>query len=376
MLADQGAEVIHVETPGTGDPYRTLQIGGMGRNLGNINLSMEQNNRNKKSIALDLKSEEGREALLKLIETADIFLTSLRPRAIEALRLGVEELRERNPKLIYARGNGLGFRGDEANKPGFDASAFYARGGMCYAMTRPGNQPPSPRPAMGDHIGSLSIAFGLAGALYQRAMTGEPSVVENSLLSTAAWVLSGDITLSQLPEYRTHGISRPSPLKSTYTTRDGRMVMLMLLNPQPHWPGLCGMLEREELVDDPRFGDEDARLENAEALIAIIQEAIGARDWSHWEPLFNNWDAPWELIRSIHDLSEDPQVHANDMLLSLDIDGQPVRLVAGPTAFDGRPVSVASRGAPGLGEHTGELLQEVGYSEAAIARMRQDKVAQ
>jgi crotonobetainyl-CoA:carnitine CoA-transferase CaiB-like acyl-CoA transferase len=123
MLADHGAEVIKVEAPGTGDPYRSLRIGD-GREVGQTNLAMEQNNRGKKSIALDLKSESGREALLRLVETADVFLTSLRPRALRSLRLDVADLRARNPKLIYARGNGLGFRGAEADKPGFDASSF------------------------------------------------------------------------------------------------------------------------------------------------------------------------------------------------------------------------------------------------------------
>lgn len=196
LLADQGAEVIKVETPGTGDPYRTLRIGD-GRELGITNLAMEQNNRGKKSISLDLKTEPGREALLKLIETADVFITSLRPRAIRSLRLDVADLRARNPKIIYARGNGLGFKGAEADKPGFDASSFWARGGMCYAFTRPGAQPTSPRPALGDHAGSMALAYGIAGALYKRAMTGEPSVVETSLLSTAVWMLSADITYSQ-----------------------------------------------------------------------------------------------------------------------------------------------------------------------------------
>ena len=131
MLADQGAEVIKIEAI-EGDPYRSLRIAGGGsRSLGQVNISMEQNNRNKRSVALDLKSEEGREALLRLVETADVFLTSLRPRALRGLRLEVADLRARNPRLIYVRGNGLGFRGAEADRPGFDASAFWARGGAC-----------------------------------------------------------------------------------------------------------------------------------------------------------------------------------------------------------------------------------------------------
>ena len=230
LMADQGAEVIKIETI-EGDPYRTLQVGGS-RNLGNVNISMEQNNRNKKSVALDLKSEEGREALLKLVETADVFLTSLRPKAIQALRLDVEDLRARNPRIIYARGNGVGFRGPEANRPGYDGSVFWARGGNCYAFTRPGEQPTNPRPAYGDHTGSIALAFGIAGALFKRATTGEAPVVENSLLATSCWVLSGDLTQTQLPQYQTHPetpIRRP--LTYSYETRDGKRVQLMIPEP-------------------------------------------------------------------------------------------------------------------------------------------------
>ena len=158
LLADQGAEVIKIESTGTGDPYRTLIVGD-GREVGATNLAMEQNNRGKKSIALDLKSPEGREALMKLVETADVFLTSLRPKALRSLRLDVEDLKARNPKLIYARGNGYGFRGEEADKAGFDASSFWARGGMSYAFTIPGNKPTPPRAAFGDHSGSMALAL-------------------------------------------------------------------------------------------------------------------------------------------------------------------------------------------------------------------------
>ena len=373
MLADQGAEVIKIETI-EGDPYRTLRVGD--RNLGDINIAMEQNNRNKKSVALDLKTEAGREALLRLVETADVFLTSLRPKAIEALRLDVEDLRARNPKIIYARGNGTGFRGAEANRPGYDASAFWARGGACYAFTRPGEQPASPRPAYGDHTGSMAIAWGIAGALYKRAMTGEPSVVENSLLSTACWVLSGDLTMTQLPGYETHpprAIRRP--LTCSYATRDGRMVQLMILNPQPRWAALCRTLGLAEIIDDPRFATEEARNADPDALIALFQRQFAQRDFAEWRPLLESLDIPWELISSIRDVAADPQVHANAMMQKLAVGERAIDIVAGPTAFDGEPITGPASPAPALGAHTAELLAEVGYDAQAIATLRESGAA-
>ncbi len=374
LLADQGAEVIKIETI-DGDPYRTLKVGD-GREIGAINLAMEQNNRGKRSIALDLKSEEGREALLKLIETADVFLTSLRPKALRGLRLDVDNLRARNPKIIYARGNGLGFRGDDADRPGYDASAFWARGGACWAFTRPGEQPTSPRPAFGDHIGAVAIAFGVASALFRRAMTGEPTVVENSLLSTSAWALSSDITYAQVPGYSVHGqgVTR-APLRYGYRTRDARIIQFMLLNPQPYWASLCQMVGLEALIDDPCFADNEARMSNNDALIDLLQAKIGSRDWQDWKPHFDKWDAPWELIQTIDDVVNDPQVAANGMVYCAPVGDQSVRLVAGPVGFDGRAGPLQNVPAPELGADTDVLMAELGYSADMIATYRQNGIA-
>ncbi len=374
LLADQGAEVIKIETI-DGDPYRTLKAGG-DRNLGSVNIAMEQNNRNKKSVALDLKPEEGREALLKLVETADVFLTSLRPKAIKGLRLDVDDLRARNPGIIYARGNGAGFRGPEADRPGYDASAFWARGGACYALTRPGEQPTSPRPAFGDHTGSMAIAFGIAGALFHRAQTGEATVVENSLLATAAWVLSGDLTMVQLPQYQTHPkVSMRRPLTYSYAARDGKLIQLMILNPQPRWAAFCKVLGIEEHENDPRFATDDARNANGDALIDILGERFATRDFADWQPMLETLDIPWELISSIEDVTNDPQVHANGIMRKMSVGGTPVSIVAGPTAWDGAQFCAEPVPAPVLGSDTAALLAEVGYGADVIADMKRRSVA-
>jgi crotonobetainyl-CoA:carnitine CoA-transferase CaiB-like acyl-CoA transferase len=378
LLADHGAEVIHVETVDSGDPYRALKIGD-GRETGSANLSLEQNNRGKKSIAIDLKTEAGREVLLRLVDTADVFLTSLRPKAIRGLRLTPEDLQARNPRLIYVRGNGYGFRGSETDKAGYDATAFWARGGFAHALRPAGMvEPLKPRPALGDHISGISVAYGIAGALFKRAMTGEAAIVDVSLLSTAVWALSADVVVSQTqtPDQHAHvGNPLRAPLRHPYRTADDRFIQLMFLDPERYWSALCHHIGRTDLLQDARFVTDRGRADEGAALIAEIQATIGARDWSEWQPVFDAWDAPWELVRTIHDVAVDPQVAANGLLFEVAVqDGTRVKLAAGPVGFDGRYAPASPVRAPLLGEHTGPLLADAGFSADEIAGLRQSAV--
>lgn len=378
LLADHGAEVIHVETVESGDPYRSLKIGD-GRETGSANLSLEQNNRGKKSIAIDLKTEAGREVLLRLIDTADVFLTSLRPKAIKALRLTPEDLQARNAKLIYVRGNGFGFKGAEVDKAGYDATAFWARGGFAHALRPQGMlEPLKPRPALGDHLGGVSVAYGIAGALFKRAMTGEAAVVDVSLLSTAVWALSADVVVSQTQSPEQHArVGNPTraPLRYAYKTADDRFIQLMFLDPDRYWSPLCHNIGRADLLHDARFATDPARADNGAALIEEIQATIGSRDWLEWKPVFDAWDAPWELVRTIHDVSVDPQVEANGLLFEIAVqDGTRVKLAAGPVGFDGRYAPATPTRAPLLGEHTDELLVGAGYSRDEIGALSQRSV--
>ena len=374
LLADHGAEVIHVEPPGRGDPYRTLQIAD-GRITKSANLAMEQNNRGKKSVAIDLKSREGREVFLRLIESADVFVTSLRPKAIEALDLGVAALRARNPRLIYVRGNGVGFQGAEADKAGYDASAFWARAGFAHVLNPPeAKEPLRPRPALGDHAGSVGVAFGIASALFRRANTGEPSVVETSLLGMGMWILSADIVLSHVrSDTQMSAINNENrfPLVRPYRTRDGRFIQLMFLDPDRYWAPLCRLVGRANLIADPRFADAQLRLENGAALAAELAAALAERDWEAWRPLFEAWDAPWELVQTVSEVGRDPQAIANGYVFDVAVsDGTPVRLVSGPVGFDGRTAPAEPRRAPLLGEHTDEILNGLGLSSDEIARLK------
>jgi crotonobetainyl-CoA:carnitine CoA-transferase CaiB-like acyl-CoA transferase len=376
VLADLGAEVIKIEAV-NGDPYRTLRIAD-GRQTKSANLAMEQNNRGKKSVAIDLKRAEGRELLLKLIETADIFLTSLRPGALERLALGVEDLRARNPRLIYVRGNGFGFEGPDANRPGYDASAFWARGGFAHVLTPRGQPPIRPRPALGDHAGAMNIAFGMAAALFNRERTDEGSLVEISLLSSAMWILSADIALSQaVGENEAARFAKEGryPLTRPYETSDGRWLQLMFLDPDRYWPGLCQRIGRADLLKDPRFVDSEHRAENGDLLSEELAAAFHARTLAECCAAFKGWDAPWELIQTITEVAHDEQAAANGYLFKVKVaDGTAVTVVAGPVAFNGAAVPREPRCSPDLGEHTAEILGSVGVSAEHLSECREKRV--
>lgn len=379
LLADHGAEVIKIEPPGTGDPYRTLKIGD-GRETATANLAMEQNNRGKKSVAIDLKNEKGREALLRLVDTADVFITSLRPLALKALRLEPEDLMSRNPRLIYARGNGLGFKGAEFNKAGYDASAFWARGGFADLLTAPdADIPTRPRPALGDHSSAISLLAGISSALFRRERSGKGMVVETSLLQNAAWILSSDLVYSRNnASYDPHAgfaNGHRAPLMRAYKTRDGRFIQLMLLSPDKPWPELCAMIGKPELADDPRFASNALRIENGAELCGLLDASFRARSWAEWAPLFLAWNAPWELIANIHELGDDPQLAAAGTVFKLPLkSGEIVDVVAGPIGFDSQSAPTKLVCSPDLGEHSDEILGSIGFSPDELAELRAAQV--
>ena len=373
LLADWGAEVVHIE-PIEGDPYRGLITQGIGAERGGVNLSLALANRGKRSVALDIRSEEGRAVLHKLIASADVFLTSVRPDALRRAGLDAEELTRRYPGLVYARGHGYGARGPDANQAGYDATAFWARGGMAHMLTPPEREYPiGQRGAMGDRNGALALAFGIAAALLRRARTGAGSVVDVSLLSTAMWTLSSDLLAAlggDEPKASSGRGPLVNPLVGSYRTKDGRHIQLVFLQPDRYWADFCRVIGRPELADDPLFADMASRREHAEACVAALDREFATRTFEEWKAILSRLDAPWAPVQSVAELLDDPQVVANGYIGNVEVDGEAAyRLPAVPVQIDGRPPPL--RRAPEHGEDTEALLLEVGYDWDEIAALKE-----
>lgn len=375
VLVDWGADVLKIEHPETGDPQRGLVTSGLlpgGADA--VNFMIEQPNRGKRSVGIDLSTTEGHDALMKLVATADVFLTNYLPQVRRKLRIDVEDLREVNPRIIVARGSGAGPKGPDAEKGGYDGAAFWARGGVGATMPdREGWPPGQPTPAFGDVMGGLGVAGAIAAALVRRERTGEASVVDVSLLGTAMWQISPMIIASKL-----FGFSKipqgdrtrsPNPGVGTYRTQDDRYIALMLLQSDKHWADLVERLGVPDMATDPKFVDSAARAQHSQECIARLDEAFGSRSLDHWKEALSTFDGVWSPFQTLDELYEDPQVVANGYLPTMTAgNGQEVQLVASPAQFDEQPVNVER--APEHGEHTELVLMEAGYDWDQIAAMK------
>jgi crotonobetainyl-CoA:carnitine CoA-transferase CaiB-like acyl-CoA transferase len=368
LLADWGADVIRIDRP-EGDPYRGLATQGIGTDAGGVNLSVALANRGKRSLAVDLRTDGGKQIMHRLLKEADVLLTSLRPAALGRLGLGPEEVRERYPRVIYARGHGYGVRGPDSGLPGYDASAFWARGGVGHVLTPPDRDYPiSQRGAIGDRNGGMALAFGIAAALLRRAQTGEGSVVDVSLLATAMWTLSSDVlsALQGAAPRAPEGRVMVNPLVATYRTSDDRHISLVFLESDRYWPPFCELVGRADLAEDPRFADHEARAQNSAVLGQVLDEVFAARTFGEWKELLARIDAPWAPVQAVEELLDDPQVLANDYLGDVSLeDGSGYRLPRVPVQFDERAPDLQR--APEHGEHTESVLLELGYSWDDIA---------
>jgi crotonobetainyl-CoA:carnitine CoA-transferase CaiB-like acyl-CoA transferase len=364
VLADWGADVIKLEHPTHGDGQRGLATSGVTMELSGVDFLVQQPNRGKRSVGVDIATPAGRELLYQLAERCDVFLTNFLPDARRKLGIEVDQIRARNPRIIYVRGHGHGDSGPERELGGYDATSFWTRGGIAAALTTPEmSEPVSQRAAFGDGIGGMTLAGGIAAALFHRERTGEAKVVDVSLLSTAMWVMSPDIVASKLlPE----GVpqlpwaprkTRFNPVVNSYKTKDERWLILVHLQADRHWADLCRRIGRPGLSDDARFKDGRARFENRAACIAELDAAFATKTLAEWRVAFEGMEGPWAPMQTPRELHEDRQVAENGYLQEVD-GGRRGRftLVRSPVQFDAQRAEL--RRGPEMGEHTDEVLME------------------
>lgn len=371
IMADLGADVIKVEPP-SGDPQRALQNALISRG-GAPNPFVQIPNRGKRSITLDLSTEGGHALLLSLVKDADVVLTSYLPAQRQKLRIDVDHLTEVNPRLVYVRGTGWGSKGDKSNAGGFDAAAAWSAGGTMHKLTPPGAAAPVMQPAAYyDLQGSSAIAGAVAMALFRRERTGESAVVDVSLLGTGMWPLSPDLAaapyVDELP--RQDRTDAPNPIVNVYRTKDSRWINLVCLQAQRYWAQLCVLIGRDDLITDRRFADDAGRYANRRVCIAELDTTFAARTLDEWRQVLANFSGVWATAATVSELHDDAQVLANDYLPEVPGgDGSAFRVVAPPYQFDDQPTRPRAP-APELGQHTEEILVELGLDWHGITEYR------
>lgn len=376
MLSDLGADVIKVEPP-SGDPLRGLKIGGMGGDTAGpqIDFSWESYNRGKRSITLDLKTEAGREVLMKLVEGADVFLTNLLPPARRSMGIDGDSIRARFPGIIYASGSGSGPNGPENEKGGYDAISYWARGSISATMTEDGATRPvgPPGPAFGDTASGAMLSGAICAALVKKLRTGEGSTVDVSLLGTAMWSMQRLICQSTNDgKLRFPRQADPMPfnvLVGNYRTSDNRFLALCMLQADKYWGKFCEVAGRPDLAADPRYANAKVRAENGEACWAEVKALFASKTLVEWREILARQDGQWDVVQEVGEMQHDPQVQANGYLKRVDYgDGTEIPMVGVPMLFDGK--AMTSRRSPELGADSDAILESLGYDEDAVIDLK------
>ncbi|HME74428.1 MAG TPA: CoA transferase [Mycobacterium sp.] len=359
ILADWGADVVKIEPP-SGDPARMF-----GRMLGldiDVSPPFEMDNRSKRSIVLDLTTDDGRAVALELISGADVFVTNVRPAALQRLGLDFASVAADHPRLVYGLITGYGQTGPDANRAAYDIAAFWARAGLAHLLTRPGDTPPFQRGGMGDHSAGMTLAAAICAALVARDRTGSGQLVSTSLYRQGAYIVSFDMNtylMTGQPIAVGQRETMGNPCMNNYAAGDGRRFWVVGLEAERHWPPLCRAVGRAEWLTDPRFSDARSRAVNGVELIAELDQIFATKPLDEWAEIFGGEpDFFWSPVNTVEDVFADEQFHAAGGMVDVP-DGQAmVPMVATPADFHGTPWAPRSP-APALGAHTDEILAEL-----------------
>ncbi len=370
VLSDFGASVIKIEPPGAGDPYRNLpNLPGYPRSEHNFSWLLES--RNKRSLALDLSKPEGQAVLKRLASEADVFITNFPPAVRGRLGISWKELEPLNPRLIYASFTGYGEKGEEANKPGFDSNAYWARSGLMDLVRAETSTTPARSVAgMGDHPCAMALYGAIVTALFKRERTGKGSHVSSNLMANGIWA-NGVLAQAKLcgakfseRRPREHALNA---VTNHYKCRDGRWLILSLLNEERQWPALAKCLGREDLVTDSRFATKTDRHARSLELIKLFDEIFATKDLAEWRKRLDGNGLVFGVVGILDDIPTDQQMIDNDVLLPFENDK--LMTINSPIWIDGNRKKTP-RKPPSLGEHSDEVLREAGYDDAAIQKLR------
>ncbi|MBR1139312.1 MAG: CoA transferase [Bradyrhizobium sp.] len=370
VLSDFGADVIKIEPPGAGDPYRNLpNLPGYPRSEHNYAWYLEA--RNKRSIALDLAKPEAQTVLRRLVAEADVFITNYPPSVRAKLGLTYETLAPLNPRLIYASFTGYGEKGEEADKPGFDSNAYWARSGLMDLVRADESTTPARSVAgMGDHPCAMAFYGAIVTALYQRERTGRGSHVASNLMANGVWAASvlaqaklcGATFVERRPRERAL-----NAVANHYKCQDGRWIMLSLLNEEKQWPILARCLGREDLIEDPRFVTKADRHARSVELIQEFDAVFATRPLAEWRRILDGSGLVFGVVGILDDIPHDKQMIENEVLVPFENDT--MLTVNSPIWIDGQR-KVVPRKPPGLGEHSDDILRQAGFDDQAIRELR------
>ena len=396
-LADFGADVLHIENPATGDSWRVYQAGQGSGTTGvpsEINYNWENFNRNKRSVTIDLSQERGQEIFYKLVEQADVFVTNLRPFELERFKVEYETLSQLNPRLIYGCVTGYGRKGPDKDAPAYDATAYWTRAGLPYMLSSLGMPPPGFRPAFGDNVAALALAYGVMVALFVREKTGVGQEIDVALQHIGLYQLGFDVAGALVTGKDYHEVREQpppeavaqaqagiaplaafyrsnvlNPLAMRYMTKDGRVIVFIVLQPDRYWSRFCKAIEREDLENDPRFNSLQARAENREILYPILDEIFLTKTLDEWKPRLEG--IPWAPQQNLREAINDIQARANDCFVAYDHPtyGR-IEMLSNPIKLSKTPSTVRMP-APEFGQHTEEVLLEYGYTWEDIAQLKE-----